>query len=86
MRHEPTAEDDLNPAEQLGVLVGAAYGTALAERDVARRIAVALEQDLAQAEAHLAQLVAIVVNAGTTWAHDAAALEAAQAFLNRSPE
>lgn len=90
--YAPDAEPlDLSQAEQLGILVGSAYGTALAERDKARAIAVALEQDLAQAERVLLEaeelLAAAVLRLDeTTWAVDSALAGRVREFLNRSGE
>lgn len=65
--------DDLGPAERLGLAVGAAYGAALADRDQARDMAVALEGQLAEA----IRLLDLAVHhwPETTWAADSKALE-----------
>lgn len=74
----PNPYEGLNEAERLGLLVGATYGEALAERD--------------QAIQHLRTLVAAMP--ATSWAATNAAEEAARAWLSeyddakdvRSPE
>lgn len=58
----------LNEAERLGLVVGAAYGTALAERDQARALAVRLEQDLGYALEALEKAAAAWPE--TSWASD----------------
>lgn len=60
--------DSLNEAERLGLVVGAAYGQALAERDEARAQAVDLGQRLEKAMTLLRYAVAEWPE--TTWASD----------------
>lgn len=76
------AVDDLTEAERLGLIVAAAYGTALAERDAARTIAVTLEQELAETRRHLSAVIAVLWTRGTTWAGDTRVLTEATEFLN----
>lgn len=70
----PTAEpEEFTEAEQLGLLVGAAYGAALHERDEARAEVVRLGQALERALDIMAN--AVKAWPETTWAQDSAALE-----------
>lgn len=76
----------LNEAERLGLVVGAAYGQALAERDQARNIAATLEQQLAKA---LETIRYALKNwPETTWATDSLVQENVKAWLEalESPE
>lgn len=89
MAQVPPGMEDLTEAERLGLVVGAAYGQALAERDQARAIAVHLEQE----NAHLRDLLAYAVQEwpDTTWAADSHAKDTlVQAIQNagalESPE
>lgn len=68
MAQVPPGMEDLTEAERLGLVVGAAYGNALAERDKARAIAVHLEQE----NAHLVALLEYAVREWpvTSWAGD----------------
>lgn len=60
--------DGMNEAERLALIVGAAYGAALAERDDAQRQVAVLEDRLAEAKALLDYAVAHWPE--TTWATD----------------
>lgn len=77
----------LSEAERLGLIVGAAYGGALADRDKARDLCVRLEQEAAEAARHIRALCE-VVRRSSTWAHDTAVADSAERFLNalESPE
>jgi hypothetical protein len=79
----PTGADGetLTEAEAIGVLVTGTINRAERERDAARTWAVALEQELAEAERHLAVVLADL--APSSWASTTAAREDAQAFLDR---
>jgi hypothetical protein len=76
-------------AEHLGLVIGAAYGTALAERDQARELADELGRRLALALTHLKAVLPVGV---PTFAHDEIHVDAARTFLaeqldsTRSPE
>lgn len=67
--------DEMNEAERLALIVGAAYGKALAERDKARAIAVRLEQELAQVCAAAHAVLGLDVLDVLTWAHDEAKVD-----------
>lgn len=77
------APEALTEAEAIGVLVTGALASRERDRETARRWAVHLEGELAQAERHLAVMTELVTKHGTTWAKDGVNLEAAIGFLNR---
>lgn len=66
--------DGMNEAERLALVVGAAYGNALAERDQARA-------QVAEALGHLEAVLA--ASPSTSFAHTNAAADAAQEFIQR---
>ena len=78
--------EGLNEPERLGIVVAQAYGNALYERDQARAIAVALEQDLAKALRALRY--AVEKWPETTWAQDTLVQENLKHVLDalESPE
>lgn len=84
-------QDDLegmNEAERLALVVGAAYGKALAERDEAQARVAALE-DQVNTLAHAATAVlGLDVVAQVTWAHDEATVNALRAAVEsvQAPE
>lgn len=67
--------DGMNEAERLALIVGAAYGKALAERDEARAQVAALAQDLADLGSAAQAVLALDVLAQVTWAHDEQAVQ-----------
>lgn len=78
------AQDDLehlNEAERLGLIVGAAYGQALAERDVARAQAAHLGARLNDARDLLRKARPLLED--STWATDSSVAGSIQAFLDR---
>lgn len=78
----PDLHDDLqNTASAMADCVGWIARKTMRARD----IAASLEDELAEANHHLAEMIAYVERTGTTWAQDTKALEAAQAFLDRDP-
>lgn len=84
-------QDDLegmNEAERLALVVGAAYGKALSERDEAQAQVAALEDRL-NTLAHAARgVLALDVLAQVTWAHDEATVNALRAAVEsvQAPE
>lgn len=78
--HDATPDAAANDPERLGLIVGAAYGNALAERDQARDLAATLGARLAEALTHLEAVLAAspVVS---TFAHDDDTLTSARQFL-----
>lgn len=64
------APENLTPAEELGLLVGAAYGTALAERDTARAVAEATAAHLTDLADAARAVLALDALQSLTWAHD----------------
>lgn len=71
--------DDMTEAERLGLVVAAAYGNALAERDLAHQEVVRLRERLAEAERLLEQAAAPLD--ASTWATDGQIASSIQAFL-----
>lgn len=72
--------DGMNEAERLALVVGAAYGKALAERDEARDVAAYAIARLATARDLLNKVVPILDD--STWATDSALAGSIQAFLD----
>lgn len=74
--------DGMGEAERLALIVGSAYGQALAERDQARGQRDALVDDLVQARRLLEKVQPILED--STWATDHALATSIQAFLDGS--
>lgn len=77
---------DLGDPERLGVIVGQAYGTALAERDQARQIAEAIAGQFAEALTHLDHVLAAVPEVASSFARTNDEVEAAREFLAKAQE
>lgn len=72
--------DGMNEAERLALVVGAAYGKALAERDQARDVGYRLAGNLGHAQGLLGKVVPILRD--SSWATDSALADSIQAFLD----
>lgn len=72
--------DGMGEAERLALVVGAAYGKALADRDEARNMTYRLSGNLGQATALLKKVVPILRD--STWATDSALADSIQVFLD----
>lgn len=75
---------DLTPAELLGLIVAHTSHDFAHDCQRAREIAMALEEELARAEAHLTNLVR-QLEGRTTFAADTRETDAAREWLNRTP-
>jgi hypothetical protein len=73
--------DGMTEAERLALVVGAAYGKALADRDEARAMAAHAIARLAEARAFLGKVVPILRD--STWATDSSLGDSIQAFMDR---
>lgn len=73
--------DAMSEAERLALVVGAAYGKALAERDEARAQVAHLRARLDEARTHLENTLGPLQN--STWANDSHLAGSIQAYLER---
>lgn len=72
--------DGMSEAERLALVVGAAYGKALSERDQARDLTYRLSGNLGQAQGLLEKVLPILED--SSWATDSALADSIQAFLD----
>lgn len=77
---ETVAPHATNQAEALGLLVGRAYGLALADADMAAAVAAEADRIATEAVSHLAAVIDLVPDP-PTWAHHQDTVDAARAFL-----
>lgn len=81
----PEEADNLTEAERLGIVVGMAYGNAIADRDIAREMHAAAEQELTELLQAARDVLALDLVKNPTFAHDEDALARLEALCNPVP-